>query len=331
MRVCIGLSCLLAGSAFAGDVLEDSDNGPLTGFFGIPDSREGAQLLDDGQSAWAFAMSTASHSISDRRIDRDERIILDGETTRLEFRWQRGVGDRAEIGLVLPYTWHESGGLDSLVQTWHDVFGFPGGFRGTRPNDAIEFLYTDPGGERINFTRNAHGIGDARLLGAWRLATSSTHSIALRGSVKLPVGDSSELLGSGGTDVSIGLAGDHAQFLGSDRLNAFYRLNAVLLGEPDLLDDRHESFVGHVSLGFGYRLTESVELRVQGGVRSATYDSGIEVLGEPSGTVTFGGNLRLGANYTLGIAVSEDVKVRSAPDVTFRLALSYRPGSLSNR
>ncbi len=330
MRLCLGLACLLAGPLFAGDVLEDRDSGPLTGFFGIPDSREGALLLDDGRSSWAVSLSTASHSIRDARVDLNETIILDGETTRLELKWRKGIGDRAEIGLVLPFTWHESGGFDSLVQNWHDALGFPGGFRSSRPNDVIEFLYFDPDGERLNFTRNVHGIGDPRLLGAWQLAKSSTHALALRGSIKLPVGDASELLGSGGTDLSFGLAGDYLTFHGNDRLNAFYRLNAVLLGEPEWLADKYESFVGHVSLGFGYRLTDRIELRVQGAVRSATYESGIEVLGEPSGTITFGGNIRLAADYTLGIAVSEDVKVRSAPDVTFRLALTYRPDYRDN-
>ncbi len=325
MRVCLGLACLLPGPLFAGDVLEDRDNGPLTGFFGIPDSREGALLLDAGESAWSVSLSTASHSIRDMRNDTAESIILDGETRQLELRWTRGIGDRAEIGLVLPYTWHESGGLDSLVQTWHDVLGFPGGFRGTRPDNVIEFLYVDADGERLNFTRNTHGIGEARLLGAWQLAASSSHSVALRGSVKFPTGDANELLGSGGIDFSIGLAGDHSRLLGSERLNAFYRVNAVWLGEPEWLADKQESFVGHVSLGFGYRLTDRVELRVQGSVRSKAYDSGIEVLGDPSGVVTVGGNIRIGANYTLGIGVSEDVKVKSAPDVTFRMALTYRP------
>jgi hypothetical protein len=42
-------------------------------------------------------------------------------------------------------------------------------------------------------------------------------------------------------------------------------------------------------------------------------------------TITFGGNIRLSPQSTLSIGVSEDVKVRSAPDVAFQLALHYQP------
>ena len=47
------------------EVLHDHDNGPLTGYFGIPDSTEGSVLLDARASEWTAFLLTASHSISD--------------------------------------------------------------------------------------------------------------------------------------------------------------------------------------------------------------------------------------------------------------------------
>jgi len=322
-RVLFSAFLAACGPAVSANVLSDHDNGPLTGSFGIPDSTEGAVLAPRGRTQWDLSLTTSSHSISDTR--QDESIILDGETTRLELSWRRGIGDRLELGVELPYLWHESGGLDSFVQSWHDLLGFPGGFRGTRPSDTIEFLYQDPSGPRIDFRRNVNGPGDVRLLAGWALQRSETSSLALRAGLKLPTGNSADLLGSGGIDTSIGLAGDYRELLGLTDLNGFFRLNAVLLGEPDLLSDIYRDVAGHASLGLGYRLTDWLELRAQGTVRTATHDSTIEVIGDPSGTMTFGGNLRIGNGYFLTIAVSEDVKVHSAPDVSFRLALRYRP------
>lgn len=321
MRVALVLLCTAAATVQAGNVLDDQDHGPFSGFFGVPASRESALLMEDGSSAWSATLATSSHSISDARLG--EEIILDGETTRFDVYWRRGVGERLELGLVLPYLWHESGGLDSIVQTWHDVFGFPGGFRGRRPSNLLEFRYLDSSGPGIDFVRNVNGIGDARVLAAWRLAASPTRTLALRASVKLPTGESGNLLGSGGTDIAVGLAADHEELFGIAALNGFYRLNAIALGEPDFLADRHRQLVGHAAFGFGFDVMDGIELRVQGTLRTAAYESGIEVLGDPSGTVTFGGNVRLGRQFLLGIAVSEDVKVRSAPDVTFRLSLRY--------
>jgi hypothetical protein len=305
------------------EVLNDHDNGPLTGYFGVPDSTEGAILAPRGESRWDISVMTSSHSISDGRLG--ESIVLDGETTQLNMVWRRGVAERLEIGVEVPWLWHESGGLDSLVQTWHDVFGFPDGFRSTRQNDTLEFVYEDPDGTQIDFRQNANGLGDVRLLAGWRLSAGNDYAIALRAGIKLPTGDSEDLLGSGGADVSLGIAGDHDRVFGVEGLSAFYRAHAILLGEPDLLADRHRDFASLASFGFGYWLGDQVELRVQGAIRTAMYDSTIEVLGEPSGTVTFGGNFRLGKDYVLTLSVSEDVKVLSAPDVSFRLALRYRP------
>lgn len=318
-----GLGLTLLATVAGAGVLNDHDIGPLTGYFGIPDSTEGAKLTPRGLSRWDVSVITASHSISDDRLG--ERIVLDGESTELKIVWRRGIGERLEIGVEAPYLWHESGGLDSLVETWHDLLGFPGGFRGTRPNDTIEFIYEDPGGTLIDFTRNVNGLGDVRLLAGWRLSAEEHHGIALRAGIKLPTGDSDDLLGSGGTDVSIGIAGDHGKLFSIDGLSGFYRAHVVLLGEPDLLADRCRDVVGQAAFGFGYWLGDRVELRVQGAIRTAIYDSTIEVLGDPSGTATFGGNIRLGRDYVLTLAVTEDVKVRSAPDVSFRLALRNRP------
>jgi len=316
------VTVLACAGAYA-DPLHDHDNGPLTGAFGIPDSTEGSVLLDPGASAWSAMVMTASHSIDDDR--NGESIILDGETTRFEFIYRRGIGRNVEVGIELPYVWHESGGLDQAVDTWHDSFGFPGGSRETRPDDLLEFLYTDETGTRIDFTTNVNGPGDARLFAGWNFRSETTHTMALRVGAKLPTGDSDDLLGSGGVDLSLGIAGDVTEWLGFERLSAYYRANAIYVGEPDLLSDRYNDVVGHLAVGLGWQATEKIDLRVQSALRTALYDSDIEVLGDESVTIVFGGNVRLTKKSVLSIAVSEDIKVDSAPDVAFQLTMRYWP------
>jgi hypothetical protein len=306
-----------------GDILHDHDNGPLTGYFGIPDSSEGSILLGPGTSGWGAMVMTASHSISDE--GHDESIVLDGETTRLEMTYRRGIAPGIEFGIELPYVLHESGGLDPLVDKWHDWFGFSGGFRGTRPRGELEFLYADEAGTQIDFRRNSKGLGDARLFAGWQFRSGASHAMALRMGIKLPTGDSDKLVGSGGTDVSLGLAGDVTDIFGIKGLDAYYRANAIFVGKPDLLADRYKDLVGQLAFGLGYYLGDTVELRLQTALRGPLYDSSIETLGDSSATITFGGNIRLSPQSTLSIGVSEDVKVRSAPDVAFQLALHYQP------
>ena len=129
-------------------------------------------------------------------------------------------------------------------------------------------------------------------------------------------------MGSGGTDISLGLAGDVAGFWRSTKLSSFYRVNLTYLGEPDRLADRYKNLVGQLSLGLGYQVHPKVDLRIQSRIRSAVYDSEIDNLGAMSASLTFGANFRVSNGYRIVLSVSEDMKTGSAPDVSFQIALS---------
>lgn len=320
------LLAVLVGSptpALYAQQLNDHDNGPLTGLFGFPDSTEGARLVGRGQLRTDTIVSTASHSIIE--IDGDETLFLDGETRRLEVGVRYGLTDRIEIGVEVPYLWHESGSLDSLIDDWHAAFGLPDGFRPLQPTDSLQFQYTSGGVDQVNLTQNTRGLGDIRLTGGWMLSRSDTRRLALRAGLKLASGDSDELLGSGGTDLSLGLAGDYDAWFGNPRLSAYFLASAVWLGEPGLLADRYEELVGHLAFGAGYQAFERLELRLQAIARTAAFDSDIGHLGESSLALTVGGNIRLADSWRLSLAVVEDIKVDSAPDVAFQLGLHFLP------
>ncbi len=319
----------LVAAPSAAEVLGDRESGPLSGLFGLPDSTEGATLPASGQNVLEVSLRTSSHSNVD--MADDESLVFDGETTRLRLRYRRGIGERLELGVEAGYVWHQSGTLDSLIEGWHGIFGLPDGDRRDRPEDALEILYADSRGTRLALRDNTHGIGDLRLIAGWRLASGADRDTALRLGLKLPTGEGDELLGSGGVDFSIGLAGDYRRVAGSDRLTGFYRLDAVYLGEPDFLADRHESFVGQIAGGLGYRMTAAIELLAQGKWRSAIYDSAVDSVGDAALTLTFGGNLRLSERWLMSLAVTEDLRVQSAPDVSFELALRYRPAHRAGR
>jgi hypothetical protein len=309
--------------AAAGEVLHDHDSGPFTGIFGLPDSTEGGDLLAAGQTSWNVLLQTASHSVAD--VEGAESLVVDGETTRLEISYRRGFGKRLEMGIELPYLTHQAGGLDSVIDDWHDAFGLPDGARDDRPRDQLEYRYVDGGNEILGFDRSVHGVGDLRILFGYGLAGNDTHSSALRLGIKIPTGDAPGLLGSGAVDVSVGVAGDWHALDARGRFSAFYRLNLTWLGEPEYLADRYREVVYQASTGIRWQASPRIGLSVQGSLRSAEYDSEIEMLGGVPATLTFGGDIRLSDSLALLIAVGEDINVGSTPDVTFQLALRYRP------
>ncbi len=313
--------CLLVGVDAAAQVLSDLDNTPFATIYGLPDSSDGAFLLSDNATAWSASFLVASHSVAD--ASPGELLIIDGETSRAAIKYRRGVGARWEIGVELPYLSHQSGGLDSVIDAWHSAFGLPDGARDDRPRDLIEFSYIDLDGPIVDLRRNVHGIGDLRLLGAYEIRRTTQSRTALRFSAKLPTGDNDDWLGSGATDVSIGIVGDHEALWQSERWSGFYRAYASYLGEPDQLADRYEEWVWQVSGGLSYRLSDRVALDVQGLLRSALYNVDVASIGEPALLLTFGARFQLSDRWQLAVGVGEDVKVESVPDVTFQLGLRF--------
>lgn len=305
------------------DVLNDHDNGPLTGLFGLPDSTEGAKLVGRAGLRIDTVVTTASHSIVD--VGNNELLVLDGETSRLEMTLRYGLSDRFEVGVELPYVWHESGGLDTLIDSWHDAFRLPPGFRDLRPTNELEVRYTDAGYPGVTLTGNTRGAGDVRLIGGWRIAANDTRRLALRLGIKLPTGDSDALLGSGGSDLSIGLAGDYDTWLGRPSLNAYFRASAIRVGKPARLTHRYRKIIGHLAVGMGIMATDRIELRAQAVLRSAAYDSSIDNLGDAALSLTFGGSVLLTEQWRISLAAAEDLRVHTAPDVSFQLGLHYRP------
>jgi hypothetical protein len=317
----IALICLSAFDLASADALVDRDNGPMSGLFGFPDSREGSKLPGHGENRWDIFLATSSHSVRDD--DSGESILLDGETNRLGITWRHGFGGNFELGIEVPWVMHESGNLDSFIDRWHGIFGLPDGIRDERPADRLLFRYEADGNEFL-LNRNVNGLGDVRLLGGWQLANSASASSALRLSLKLPTGDSGDLLGSGGWDLSLGFAADQTGLASVESLSGFYRVSATWLGTHDLRPPGN-SVVGQLSAGVGYDLTANTTLGVQALVRTPVYDSRVSPLGDVAAALTIGVSFRLTRDYTVTLGVSEDVHPGSMPDVTFTVSVLHQP------
>ena len=155
---------------------------------------------------------------------------------------------------------------------------------------------------------------------------NSNHARALRFGATAPTGDADLLHGSGAPSFTVGYVGDVTGLGSAGKLSVYYRVHATWLGEPDVLAETYNELIGHLAGGLGYLAWNRVDFRAQLAIRSATHESGLDALGKPSTILTFGGNIRLGKDYDLMLAVGEDIRVNTSPDVSFQLAIRYRPG-----
>ncbi len=294
---------------------------PVAGLFGLPSQRT-ASVPGDGQWAASMNGAIASHYIDETRAG--ERLHLDGETNRLALTLRYSFAPQWEISLELPWLHHGSGFLDSSIDGWHDFWGMNDGGRSDVPRD--QFTYAYIGGEQFLLQDSASGPGDATLAVARQLTDSAEFSALLSLGYKLGTGDEDEFLGSGGDDIYLAL--QLAGALGTGGSLRWYGQGGYLrAGEGELVARIQERDLWFAGLGLEWQLASAWSLLGQFDAHTAVADSALAGLGDDSLMFTGGLRWRPAAAWVLDFSVVEDIRVETAPDVTFQLGLSYRPGA----
>lgn len=128
-----------------------------------------------------------------RRAEVDE----DYEVTRLVLTWARGLPGERELWIELPLIDRGSGFLDPIIDTWHEfVLGWSDPSR-----DMTRF------GRSVVGLRNSYEFGPRAGIGDVSAGLAGkTGRWTWRGGLKLPIGEASALLGSGGIDLGFGLS-----------------------------------------------------------------------------------------------------------------------------
>src|SRR5262245_30498010 len=99
----------------------------------------------------------------------DRRFLIDGETRTLDLTVRYGVRHDLDVGLRVPVRWRGGGELDSLIDTWHRIFGLPTGNRNDFLTDRfrVEGLTTDLGPFSWDDGKGT-GLGNLEAETRWR-------------------------------------------------------------------------------------------------------------------------------------------------------------------
>lgn len=305
---------LLISSAAAADPFPARDLNPLLAGFGLPAALP-ARLSNE---SWSIAADLNWASVSLVQHAGTEQLIVDAETREARVTigrsWQNGFAAQLQI----PYRYTGGGILDSAIDSWHDIFGLPEGTRARSPKDRLRIAYAS--GNTVFFDERSpqSGLGDISLDFGRSLSATPATAVAAWLSIKLPSGDADRFTGSGATDVSLAIAGEHR--LGED-WSVFGQAGVAWLGEGERLADRQRDFGWSALAGVGWRVTRGLELKAQFNAHSAVFDEAdLDFLGEAL-VLTVGGDYRFASGWQFDVAVSEDIAVESASDVVFVLGL----------
>lgn len=314
-------------SAFNVDAVEISpfytqNQSPLISIYGLPAIGE-AKVAAKSQGTLRLTLDQASNYVNESNAG--ESLLLDGESTRLTISGRYGIGRQVELGIDIPFLIIGGGFLDNFLENYHSTFGFPNGGRERAPQNRLLYRYQKNGIALLNMDQSGRGLGDVSLSGAWQIYQSADHqrNLALRGSLKLPTGDTDSLRGSGSADLALWVVGNWGRRFPVGQLTAFGAAGAMGMTESKILENQQRPAVGFGMLGLGFSPAEWIEFKIQTNAHTSFYsDSDLKEVDSPSTQLTIGGALLFTPKTSLNIGVTEDIIVGTSPDVVFHLSLS---------
>jgi hypothetical protein len=255
----------------------------------------------------------------------NESISLDGESYRLGLTLRYGLAKQREIGIEVPIVAHHNGVLDNFIEGWHDTFGLTNTERNKTPSNVLDYSYRRQGQELVAIRSNQDGLGDIRLFAGAGLyqSTDQRQELTLRGSLKLPTGDSQGLLGSGSTDLALSLNGIDRRF-SAHRITTYGQLGLLALSNSDILPAQQRSWVAFGGLGLNWRATNIIDLKAQFDGHSSFYKSELPQLGAEAIQLTVGGTIYVDRATALDLGVGENLFSDTTPDFLINIMVSHR-------
>jgi len=202
------------------------------------------------------------------------------------------------------------------------AFGFDAGSRQNTPKNRFLYSFSRNGVEQLHIDNSNYGLGDIRLTTGYSLYESYSNAVAIRASLKVPTGSSSDLRGSGSTDLAVWLIAQHDDDTRFGLWSVFGSGGAMAMTTGDVLPDMQKNYSFFGMLGGGWKPLSWFTLKVQVEAYSAFY-SGCEFNDLTSYTtrLTSGVSFDLPSDYKLDIGMSQDILWASQPDVDFHFAL----------
>lgn len=315
--VCIllGLACG-AGSA---EPLPVVDAGVLTAPLGPPPPF-GGRLAAPGR--WQVDLDLAVANYFSHSGSGGDLVSLDGESRYHRWHARRGVGERYEVGVEVPWISHGGGALDGFIDAYHKTLGLPRGGRNAVGEGNLAVLLREDGRVRSLLAHKARGVGDVTFQGGFNVLSNPERALALRASVRLPTGDARNLTGSGGVAAAIASEFSANELRGWP-LGIDARIGAIVHTGTGLAAS-DAPLLGFGTLALSWRPARRLDLVAQIDVHSGAYRSPLRETGTFAAVGTLGGRLRVWKHLYWSLAVSEDLHTDVTPDVVIASGLGWR-------
>jgi uncharacterized protein DUF3187 len=305
--------------ALASEPLYVKNLSPVAGLFGLPSQRDAATT---GQGEWEVALhgSLANHYVNESHST--EYLNFDGETGRVALELRYGIAPDWDVQLEVPWLDQSGGDLDHLIDDWHDFWGMSDGGRSKVPRDVLDYRYTSANGG-FSLQDDTSGIGDVSLAVNYAVYRDENSTVSAALGYKFGTGDDDDFLGSGADDAYIALRFSGEQ-LSDLPLSWHGQVGYLRAGDSDVLDDLQEKNLWFAGLAVDWRFARDWSLIAQLDSHAAPMDSSLTGVGDDAVMGTLGTRWYFAPNWSVDISIIEDIRVETAPDVTFQASVRYR-------
>ncbi|MDH5353602.1 MAG: DUF3187 family protein [Gammaproteobacteria bacterium] len=309
-----GLAAVLSSQAVAaGTGLNTRDQNPMLQAYYLPS----IDIQQD--SGWYLRHSLFITNTFQKEDTANESLLIDVEN----YRYDLSLAYQAEhwrISATLPFIANDGGSLDGLIEDWHDTFNLPQGGRVTNPDDQISLSYSRNGQTIFEQTRSDSNIGDLGLSFNYRLTKAENASTELGIGIELPTGSIESNSGNESTDIALWL-NKSGQL--SEQITFYGLIGLSLPGKGGQLKDHLKERIWLAQIGSEYDFTANMTGVMQIDLHTATlndtelkaFDNSVQLQLALQFKNWFN-------NYHVDLFFSEDIMVKSAPDITFGLRLS---------
>ncbi len=242
----------------------------------------------------------------------------DGELYRTSLSLRRGLGKGLQLNLMVPILDFGGGAGDSVIEGFHDTFGFSqAGRKGTFRDDYVVYVRDAEGNELFRSQAPGLAVSDISLGLKARLPAPSAWLLAIEGTVKLPTGDEDDLYGSGSADFGAQLLATH--YYRRSCIHAAVAL--VHLGDSQLLGDQT---LASLMFGYEHAIGSTMSVVAQATVSQSPFgDLDIDRIDEVAYLVDVGVKKGLSEKTVVFAALSENVvNLGSSIDVGVHFGLT---------
>ena len=305
----------LACPSVHADPLLTRNQNPLVLPYGLPNPLP-ARLPAAGSGRFTADVNWSNSADDD--FSNSHGFTMDAETQDVRFRLEYAFG-KDWAGLVeIPWRHLSGGTLDGFIENWHDLFGLSNGSRDHMPKDRLLIEYQQDDQVRLQVDDSASGIADVPVALGYQINATERNAFAAWLTVDIPTGDSDGLLGSGALDAALSVAGQSQL---AEHWQVFGQLDAVWLGQGDILPQYQQNFAWAGLAGVSWNAWRSLDLTVQVYANSRIFDVSINGLSGDAVVLSYGGTWRTSGGWRFDLGMNEDIEVNASPDATFYFAV----------